>query len=67
MNLGVQGNLFDLLRFNLNEDLRICFHDINNSDKIICLGRDNKGVDQKFKTKNGIDTIISAGTWSEFL
>ena len=64
-NMGTQGGWLDLLFANLHQDLRICFHDINNFKKVICLGRDNDGKDFCVKTSEGIETIISAHVWSK--
>ena len=64
-NMGIQGGLLDLLFMNLHQDLRICFHDINNTDNVICLGRDNDGKDYCLKTTDGIRTIIAAHDWSK--
>lgn len=63
-NMGTQGGWLDLLFANLHQDLRICFHDINNLDNVLCLGRDNDGKDYCVKTTDGIRTIISAHIWS---
>lgn len=57
-DMGFQGGLLDLLTFNIHNDLRICFHDINNYKNVLCLKRDNDDNDICIKTKGGVAEII---------
>lgn len=57
-NMGLQGGLLDFLTFNIHNDIRLCFHDINNNKNVICLGRENDGTDKIDISRNGVAEII---------